>query len=88
MQCVCVCVCVCVFLVGTLTSVRVNFQLVRQTGVRISPMGIGTWSWGNQFLWGYEEDMDPELQQVFNLVVSQGSACSLHVGATAMHATS
>ena len=27
----------------------------------LSPMGIGTWSWGNQFVWGYDESMDPEL---------------------------
>ena len=27
---------------------------------------------GNQFLWGYQESMDPELQEVFNLVVSSG----------------
>ena len=26
--------------------------------------GLGTWSWGNQLLWGYDESMDPELQQV------------------------
>ncbi len=29
-------------------------------------------AWGNQFLWGYKEEQDPELQQVFNLVVSRG----------------
>ncbi|GAB4823494.1 hypothetical protein N2152v2_010540 [Parachlorella kessleri] len=39
---------------------------------KVSPMGFGTWSWGNQFLWGYKESMDPELQEVFNLVVSSG----------------
>lgn len=27
-------------------------------------MGLGTWSWGNQFLWGYKESMDTELQEV------------------------
>lgn len=27
---------------------------------------------GNRFLWGYEESMDPELQEVFNLVVKSG----------------
>jgi hypothetical protein len=32
-------------------------------GVDISPLGLGTWAWGNQFLWGYEEDQDEELQQ-------------------------
>lgn len=38
----------------------------------VSPMGLGTWAWGNQFLWGYEEDMDEELQQVFNVAVDKG----------------
>lgn len=27
---------------------------------------------GNRFLWGYDESMDPELQEVFNLVVRSG----------------
>eukprot|EP00775_Hariotina_reticulata_P001988 gene1988-2310_t len=35
-------------------------------------MGLGTWSWGNKFLWGYDTSMDHELQDVFNLVVSAG----------------
>ncbi|MBL1208190.1 MAG: aldo/keto reductase [Geminocystis sp. GBBB08] len=38
----------------------------------LSPIGCGTWAWGNRFLWGYEMTMDEELQQVFNLHVSQG----------------
>ncbi|BAQ63058.1 pyridoxal reductase [Geminocystis sp. NIES-3708] len=38
----------------------------------LSPMGCGTWAWGNRFLWGYDKTMDRELQQVFNLHVSQG----------------
>lgn len=38
----------------------------------ISPMGLGTWSWGNKFLWGYDESMDDELQAVFNLAVTTG----------------
>ncbi len=28
-------------------------------------MGCGTWAWGNQLLWGYNESMDDQLQQVF-----------------------
>ena len=36
-------------------------------------MGLGTWAWGNQFLWGYEKDQDAELQEVFNLMVSKGA---------------
>ncbi len=33
-------------------------------------MGCGTWTWGNQLLWGYDESMDEQLQAVFNLCVS------------------
>jgi pyridoxine 4-dehydrogenase len=35
-------------------------------------MGCGTWAWGNQLLWEYNESMDDELQAVFNLCVSNG----------------
>ncbi len=35
-------------------------------------MGCGTWAWGNQLLWGYNESMDQQLQAVFNLCVSSG----------------
>ena len=35
-------------------------------------MGLGTWAWGNQLLWGYDKSMDAELQQLFNLMVSKG----------------
>jgi len=40
--------------------------------LRLSPIGIGTWSWGNQFVWGYDDSMDPELQRVFNTAVAAG----------------
>jgi pyridoxine 4-dehydrogenase len=35
-------------------------------------MGCGTWAWGNKVLWGYNQGMDDDLQQVFNLCVSNG----------------
>ncbi|MEA5554279.1 aldo/keto reductase [Anabaena cylindrica UHCC 0172] len=35
-------------------------------------MGCGTWAWGNQLLWGYNESMDDQLQQVFGLCVNNG----------------
>lgn len=38
----------------------------------LSPIGCGTWAWGNRFLWGYDPQMDRQLQQTFNLLVSQG----------------
>ena len=40
--------------------------------LELSPMGLGTWSWGNQFVWGYDESMDPELRDVFNRAVAAG----------------
>ena len=40
--------------------------------LQLSPMGLGTWSWGNQFVWGYEDSMDSELQRVFNMAVDAG----------------
>jgi pyridoxine 4-dehydrogenase len=35
-------------------------------------MGCGTWAWGNRLLWDYQESMDNQLQEVFNLCVSNG----------------
>lgn len=45
-----------------------------QTSQKLSlpNMGCGTWAWGNQLLWGYNESMDDQLQAVFNLCVSNG----------------
>lgn len=38
----------------------------------IDESGVGTWAWGNKLVWGYNERMDPELQEAFNLCVSEG----------------
>ncbi|MEM9089935.1 MAG: aldo/keto reductase [Cyanobacteria bacterium P01_F01_bin.53] len=35
-------------------------------------MGCGTWAWGNRLLWDYQEEMDSDLQAVFDHCVSQG----------------
>ncbi len=40
--------------------------------LELSAMGCGTWAWGNRFLWGYDESMDNQLQEVFNLNVKNG----------------
>jgi len=40
--------------------------------VVLPQMGCGTWAWGNRLLWGYKESMDDQLQEVFNLCVSNG----------------
>ncbi|KAJ4835909.1 Pyridoxine 4-dehydrogenase [Turnera subulata] len=45
---------------------------VKMGPLSVSPMGFGTWAWGNQLLWGYQESMDAELQRTFNLAVENG----------------
>ncbi|XP_078440349.1 NAD(P)-linked oxidoreductase superfamily protein [Wolffia australiana] len=48
------------------------WEKVKIGGLDVSPMGFGTWAWGNNLLWGYQEDMDGELQEIFNLAVRNG----------------
>ncbi|KAI3749112.1 hypothetical protein L6452_12705 [Arctium lappa] len=48
------------------------WQKVKLGPMTVSPMGFGTWAWGNQLLWGYQESMDTELQQIFNLAIDNG----------------
>lgn len=37
-----------------------------------TPIAVGTWAWGNQFLWGYRPDLDQELQATFDRAVALG----------------
>ncbi|XP_047340776.1 pyridoxal reductase, chloroplastic [Impatiens glandulifera] len=48
------------------------WEKVKMGPLSVSPMGFGTWAWGNKLLWGYREEMDSELQRAFNLVVENG----------------
>ncbi|GMP70703.1 hypothetical protein CsSME_00029439 [Camellia sinensis var. sinensis] len=48
------------------------WQKVKMGPLTVSPMGFGTWAWGNQLLWGYQEAMDSELQRTFNVAVENG----------------
>eukprot|EP00669_Euglena_mutabilis_P002537 TRINITY_DN1318_c0_g1_i2.p1 TRINITY_DN1318_c0_g1~~TRINITY_DN1318_c0_g1_i2.p1 ORF type:complete len:359 (-),score=46.05 TRINITY_DN1318_c0_g1_i2:127-1203(-) len=42
------------------------------TGLTTAPLGLGTWAWGNQLLWGYTEASDPELRRAFDEAVTAG----------------
>jgi pyridoxine 4-dehydrogenase len=44
----------------------------QQPDLALPVMGCGTWAWGNQLLWGYQESMDAQLQEVFNYCVEKG----------------
>lgn len=35
-------------------------------------IGVGTWAWGNQFLWGYDPKQDQEIQAAFARAVALG----------------
>ncbi|GJN19897.1 hypothetical protein PR202_gb07212 [Eleusine coracana subsp. coracana] len=48
------------------------WEKVKVGPLSVSPMGFGTWAWGNQLLWGYQESMDSELQECFNLALRNG----------------
>ncbi|XP_027156299.1 pyridoxal reductase, chloroplastic-like [Coffea eugenioides] len=48
------------------------WQKVKIGPLTVSPMGFGTWAWGNQLLWGYQESMDSQLQDTFNLALENG----------------
>ncbi|KAJ3682153.1 hypothetical protein LUZ60_014726 [Juncus effusus] len=48
------------------------WQKVKIGPMNVSPMGFGTWAWGNQVLWGYEQSMDSDLQSAFNLALKNG----------------
>jgi len=38
----------------------------------VAGIGVGTWAWGNSFLWGYEPGQDAQLQQAFAHCVASG----------------
>jgi pyridoxine 4-dehydrogenase len=46
-------------------------ETVKLGPLDVSPMGLGTWAWGNRFLWGYDEEMDDELQVATCMAVCQ-----------------
>ncbi|MCS5697783.1 aldo/keto reductase [Cyanobium sp. FGCU-52] len=35
-------------------------------------IGVGTWAWGNQFLWGYDPACDDQLEAAFQRAVARG----------------
>ena len=45
---------------------------VRVGKLNLSPIGCGTWAWGNRLLWGYKQDDDERLRDTFNYVVRNG----------------
>ncbi len=40
--------------------------------IRISPLGIGTWAWGDRFVWGYDRGQDADLKSTFQASIDAG----------------
>ena len=56
----------------SIASSKISSSVPPSTLIDVGELGLGCWSWGNSFVWGYEESMDDELQRVFNLAVDRG----------------
>jgi len=47
--------------------------LLGQTSIRISPLGIGTWAWGDRFFWNYGRDYHADdVHAAFTTAVTEG----------------
>ncbi len=43
------------------------------TGIEVTPIGFGTWAWGDSLFWGYGKDYgEVELRQAFQAAVNKG----------------
>lgn len=43
------------------------------SGVKVSPLGLGTWAWGDRLYWGFGKGYDAEdLRQAFEVTVNSG----------------
>ena len=40
--------------------------------VDLPSIGVGTWAWGNQFLWGYDPQQDSQIEAAFQRAVALG----------------
>jgi aryl-alcohol dehydrogenase-like predicted oxidoreductase len=40
--------------------------------IKISPIGIGTWAWGDRIVWGYSKEQDAELKNSFQTTIDAG----------------
>lgn len=43
------------------------------TDIRISPLGVGTWAWGDKLVWGYGKGYsDADLEEAFRISIERG----------------
>ena len=57
------------------TDLSETIQLGK-TDVRVPPLGIGTWQWGDSMMWGYGKGYaEGEIQAAFDASVAAGITC-------------
>lgn len=58
----------------TTQSNTLELMTLGKTSLNISPMGIGTWQWGDRYIWGYGQGVynDEDLQASFNESLAAG----------------
>lgn len=59
-------------MIATSKSLQPVSGPVKVGALVMSPIGCGTWAWGNRFLWGYDIKDDESLNRAFDYVVSNG----------------
>ena len=47
-------------------------KLNKVGSLNMSPIGMGTWAWGNRLLWNYNQDDDNELKLAYEYSLAQG----------------
>ena len=48
-------------------------MVLRSTSpMKLPSLGLGAWAWGDTLFWGYKQDQDAALSEVFDYAVSQG----------------
>ncbi len=47
--------------------------ILGKTGIRISPLGLGTWQWGDRMMWGYgKTHTDSDIHEAFHVILQSG----------------
>lgn len=61
------------FLQQLMSTIQADIISLGSTDIQVSPLGIGTWAWGDRLFWGYGSSYgDADLQQVFAACVEAG----------------
>jgi len=52
-----------------------DLVLLGKTGIKITPVGVGTWAWGDRLVWGYGGSAydDSDIQEAFDVSLDNGA---------------